>query len=209
MPGSAAVKVVSITATVQGTIDEFTQARQQVYKETMATTLGVAVNDVALILTPGSVIVETQVKIPDQFGAAVEAFIMSNIASVVVSAANAAGAQVVNISAPKSIVAIRASPPPSAPPSPSPPPPPQPLIIDDAAAALGASKGAPSSGLPSGLAWGVTLGILLPVITTIGIGIFFLFKWTRRDAAQPKNPSTVAIQSPAQESATIEDQEAE
>jgi len=101
-----------------------------------------------------------------------------------------AGAQVVNISAPKSIVAIRASP----------PPPPQPLIIDDAAAALGAS---------TGLAWGVTLGILLPVITAIGIGIFFYFKWTRRDAAQPKNPSTVAIQSPAQESATIEDQEAE
>lgn len=209
MPGSAAVKVVSITATMQGTIDEFTQARQQVYKENMATTLGVAVNDVALILTPGSVIVETQVKIPDQFGAAVEAFIMSNIASVVVSAANAAGTQVVNISAPKSIVAIRASPPPSAPPSPSPPPPPQPLIIDDAAAALGASKGAPSSGLPSELAWGVTLGILLPVITTIGICIFFLFKWKRRDAAQPKNPSTVAIQSPAQESATNEDQEAE
>jgi len=103
---------------------------------------------------------------------------------------------------PKSIVAIRASP------SPSPPPPPQPLIINGSSAALGASKGAPSSGLPSGLAWGVTLGILLPVITTIGIGIFFLFKWTRRDAAQPKNPSTVAIQSPAQESATIEDQEA-
>ena len=113
-----------------------------------------------------------------------------------------------NISAPKSIVAIRASPPPSAPPSTAPPPPPQPLIIDDAAAALGADKGESSSGLPSGLAWGVTLGILLPVITAIGIGIFFLFQ-KRRDAAQPKNPSTVAIQSPAQESATNEDQEAE
>ena len=208
VPGSAAVAVVSITATMDGSLEDFTAAKQQIYKTSMATTLGVAPKDIALVITGGSVVVETQVKIPDTFGAAVEAFILSNIAATVVSAAQAAGSQVLSVSSPKRVVVVRASLPPSAPPSPPPPPPPTRAIIDDAAAALGATGAPPSSGLPISLAWGVALGILFAVATAIGIGIFFYFMWMKKAREQKKTPM-VAIQSPAQESTTNEEAEQE
>ena len=110
-PGNEIVEVVTITATLQITLDEFDENMQTSFKASIATSVGVPASNVLLKLTEGSLVVEAQIRATD--GASVQQ--IANLASSAVQgAADTAGIAVMSISAPDVVTVTLSAPAPPA-----------------------------------------------------------------------------------------------
>ena len=125
--GSAVIIVISIT--VAGTVDDFTDAVADQYRDALAELLGLAPSRIRLTVSPASVRVEAQ--ITPAPNAAVDALSGRLTADALTAAAQSVGLRIETVSLPIliTLAAVPPSQPPSQPPlvRPSQPPPSQPL----------------------------------------------------------------------------------